>query len=90
MASRQDRNQIADVPELPSAAHLLEELAECRIALSEAHGYQAATSEILEVIGRSPSDAQPVFDTILERAVKLCEAAFGFVLRFDGKIISGW
>jgi len=40
------------------------------------------------VIGRSPSDAQPVFDTIVEQAVRLWEAAFGFVLRFDGKIIS--
>ena len=88
MVSRQDRNQIANVLELPGTAHPMEELAVCRIALSEAHAYQAATSEILEVIGRSPSDAQPVFDTIVERAVRLCEAAFGFVLRFDGKIVS--
>ena len=40
------------------------------------------------MIGRSPSDAQPVLDTIVEQAVRLWEAAFGFVLRFDGKIIS--
>ena len=40
------------------------------------------------MIGRSPSDAQPVFDTIVEQAVRLWEAALGFVLRFDGKIIS--
>jgi hypothetical protein len=40
------------------------------------------------VIGRSPSDAQPVFDTIVEQTVRLWEVAFGFVLRFDGKIIS--
>jgi hypothetical protein len=39
----------------------------------------------LEVIGRSPSDAQPVFDTIVEQAVRLWEAALGFVLRFDGR-----
>jgi len=39
------------------------------------------------VIGRSPSDAQPVFDTIVEQTVRLWEVAFGFVLRFDGKIL---
>lgn len=57
-------------------------------ALAEALAYQAAITEILEVIGRSPHVVQPVFETIVDRAVALCEAAFGFVLRYDGKIIS--
>ena len=38
------------------------------------------------MIGRSPGDAQPVFDTIVEQTVRQWEV--GFVLRFDGKIIS--
>jgi GAF domain-containing protein len=45
-----------------------------------------ATAEILQVISRSPTDAQPVFDAIAERAVTLCSAAFGAVFRFN----DGW
>jgi GAF domain-containing protein len=36
------------------------------------------------VISRSPSDIQPVFDAIVQSAVKLCEGMFGTVLRLDG------
>ena len=46
-----------------------------------------ATSEILQVISRSPTDAQPVFETIIRSAVRLCEAASGNVYRFDGRLI---
>jgi GAF domain-containing protein len=46
-----------------------------------------ATSKILQVISRSPTDAQPVFDTIAERAMHLCDAAVGFVAMFDGALI---
>jgi GAF domain-containing protein len=46
-----------------------------------------ATSEILQVISRSPTNAQPVFDTIVERAMRLCDAAVGFVGMFDGALI---
>ena len=45
-----------------------------------------ATGEILQVVSRSPTDTQPVFDTIAERAVNLCSAAFGAVFRFN----DGW
>src|SRR5262245_57094816 len=44
-----------------------------------------ATSEILQVISRSPTDVQPVFDTIVESAFRLCESAFSVVYRFDGE-----
>jgi GAF domain-containing protein len=46
-----------------------------------------ATSEILRVIASSPTDLQPVFDTIAERSMRLCEASFGWVLMFDGELI---
>ena len=46
---------------------------------------QAATAEILKVIARSPSDVQPVFDTIVRSAVRLCGSLFGSVYRFDGE-----
>jgi hypothetical protein len=48
---------------------------------------QTATSEILDVISRSPTELQPVFDAIAERAVRLCDALFGSVYRFDGELI---
>ncbi len=56
-------------------------------ALSEALERQTATSEILRVISSSPTDVQPVFDVIVESAVRLCDALFGTVLRFDGQRI---
>src|SRR5215472_5785405 len=61
--------------------------AQLRKALAEALEQQAAASEILRVIARSPSDAQPVFDTIARSAARLCEAEFCHVFRFDGKLL---
>jgi len=54
--------------------------------LTEALEQQTATSEILRVIASSPSDLKPVFQTILNNAVRLCEARNGAVFRFDGEV----
>jgi signal transduction histidine kinase len=56
-------------------------------ALTEALDQQTATSEILRVISRSQTDVQPVFDTIVRSAVRLCDGLFSALYRFDGELI---
>ena len=65
--------------------NLEHELAKCRAERDEAIAQQAATGKILGVINSSPGDLAPVFITILDNALNLCEAAFGFVTTYDGE-----
>ena len=53
----------------------------------EALERQTATSDVLRMISASPTDVQPVFDIIAERAAALTGAEFGWVFRFDGESI---
>src|SRR5262249_38872902 len=55
--------------------------------LTEALEHQTATSEVLNVISRSPTDAQPVFDAIVQSAARLCEAIFSVVWLCDGELL---
>jgi signal transduction histidine kinase len=62
----------------------LENKVEQRTAeLSETLQHQTATSEVLQVISRSPGELNPVFQTILSSATAICDAQFGLLLLYE-------
>ena len=73
---------------------LFKELEEKNRALTQAHAQvtetleqQTATSDILRVISRSPTDLRPVFDAIAENAARLCSANDAQVLRVEEEVL---
>jgi signal transduction histidine kinase len=67
---------------------LFTELQEKNQALSESLEQQTATSGILRVISQSPTDVEPVFDTIVRNAVRLCDGLSSVAFRYDGRELS--
>ena len=63
---------------------LLNELRQRTGDLSEALEQQTATSEVLQVISSSAGELKPVFETMLESAVRICGAKFGNLLLVEG------
>ena len=68
----------------PGVAGLQEQLDRRTGQLNEALEHQSATNAVLSVISRSPADAQPVFDAIVQSAALLCQAVFSIVYLYDG------
>ena len=68
-------------------ARLLNELRQRTSDLTESLEQQTATSEVLQVISSSRGDLQPVFETMLEKAVRICDANFGNIYRWDGNAL---
>src|SRR5215472_13797544 len=71
-----------------SAAGLEARAARLASELSESLEQQTATSEVLRVISSSQGELEPVFQATLEKAVRICEAKFGNVYRWDGDALS--
>ena len=84
MPTKKSRSKSQRVSPKKADAKLVRENKELRRERDESREEQSATSDILRMIARSPTELQPVLDAIAERAARLCDAENAAVFRVDG------